>query len=67
MFLVYIEFMLGIIRISNISMLWFTERSTQCSNRLGSQIMCKPGAYTLTCLWMHLAYWEVVDLCGSDT
>jgi hypothetical protein len=64
MFLVYIEFMIVIIRISIISMLWFTDRLTQCSNRLGSQILCKHGAYTLSYMWRHTILRKVVDLCG---
>ena len=59
--------MLHIVRVSNIYMLWFAECSTQCSNKLSSQIMCKCDAYTLSCLWMHPAFQDVVDLRGSDT
>jgi hypothetical protein len=53
MLLVYSKYVFDIVMIGLKFMRRIIECSNQYSSELGSQIVCKRGAYTLFCLWMH--------------
>jgi hypothetical protein len=59
MFIVYFDYMLSIVKVIIVFMPKITERSSRCSNRLSSRTLCKRGAYTLFCLWLHPAVRKV--------
>jgi hypothetical protein len=53
MLLVYSKYVFDIVMIGLKFMYRIIEHLTQYSSELGSRIVCKCGAYTLFCLWMH--------------